>query len=229
VISTAIQYRFQPYPDGFGHGIIIQDAGIPAWFGWYLTAKFNSVWFWPRIFKLIWKEILKYGKKLYVGLRLHRLHRETNIGDDIARFIDADTYLRKSYILLGMGRDRNDGFVRLSEDDKPVIKWKMKNSKLHYDRTRREMKKIAVAMGGRFQDNPLTYLDKMIAVHPLGGCRMAEDPKNGVVNTQGEAFGHPGLYVVDASIIPTSIGPNPSLTIAALAEYIADQFPKVGK
>jgi cholesterol oxidase len=54
---------------------------------------------------------------------------------------------------------------------------------------------------------------------------MADTPEDGVVNTKGEVFGHPGLYVVDASVIPTSTGPNPSLTIAAIAEYFADQFP----
>ena len=44
------------------------------------------------------------------------------------------------------------------------------------------------------------------------------------MNAEGEVFGHPGLYVADGSILPTSVGPNPSLTIAALAGRIADGF-----
>ncbi len=55
---------------------------------------------------------------------------------------------------------------------------------------------------------------------------MAETREEGVVDTNGEVFGHPGLYVVDASILPASTGPNPSLTIAAMAERIADKFPE---
>jgi GMC oxidoreductase len=38
----------------------------------------------------------------------------------------------------------------------------------------------------------------------------------------GEVFGYPGLYVVDGSIMPSAIGVNPSLTIAAVAEKLSD-------
>ena len=71
-------------------------------------------------------------------------------------------------------------------------------------------------------------MDKIIAVHPLGGCVMADTAEEGVVDTRGEVFGHPGLFVVDASVLPTSVGPNPSLTITALAEYFASKWPKKG-
>jgi cholesterol oxidase len=41
------------------------------------------------------------------------------------------------------------------------------------------------------------------------------------VDSFGEVFGYPGLHVVDGSILPGPVGPNPSLTIAALAERAA--------
>jgi choline dehydrogenase-like flavoprotein len=64
-------------------------------------------------------------------------------------------------------------------------------------------------------------------VHPLGGCGMGNDFGTGVVNRWGQVFRsgvapatgvHPGLAVLDGSIVPTALGINPALTIAALAE-----------
>ncbi len=217
VITGAIRYRFTDYPDGFKHGAFIQDAGFPIGLAWFLAGKLPSPGTLPGMLKMGW--IFLRG----LLLRLFRLKAKTelNIGDEITKVIDSDEFVQKGFLLLGMGRDRNDGEIVLREDGEPVIRWKMAASRLHYDRVRREMKKIARHLGGNFVDNPLTHLDKIIAVHPIGGCVMAESPQQGVVNPEGEVFGYPGLYVVDASIIPTSLGPNPSLTIAALAEYIA--------
>ena len=61
--------------------------------------------------------------------------------------------------------------------------------------------------------------------HILGGCLIGDSPESGVVNEAGEVFGHPGLYVVDGSVVPVNLGVNPSLTITALAEYIMSQKP----
>jgi cholesterol oxidase len=61
-------------------------------------------------------------------------------------------------------------------------------------------------------------LGKYITTHPLGGCPMADDPADGVVDEYGKVHGYEGLYVLDASIVPTALGVNPAKTIAALAE-----------
>jgi len=215
VITYAVKYEYRPYPDGFPHQIYIEDAGFPVFLAWYVAGKIPSA---RKVFdriKLFWKFIE----------RLFRRRPETDIGDDIARIIDNDGLIRRTLIMLGMGRDRSDGEVVLDGEGEPFVKWSVKGSQLHIDRQKREMKRIADALYGDFLVNPLTYLDKLISVHPLGGCVMADDPADGVVNPHGEVFNYPGLYVVDGSIVPTSIGPNPSLTIAALAERIADSFP----
>ena len=51
---------------------------------------------------------------------------------------------------------------------------------------------------------------------------MADDATSGVVSDVGEVFGCPNLFVIDGGIIPSALGVNPSLTIAAVAERICD-------
>ncbi len=59
------------------------------------------------------------------------------------------------------------------------------------------------------------------AYHPMGTCRMGSDPDWSVVKPTGEAWEVEDLYVCDASILPTSLGVNPQLTVMALATRIA--------
>jgi len=61
--------------------------------------------------------------------------------------------------------------------------------------------------------------------HILGGCNIGADVQDGVVDTNLEAFGYPGLYVIDGSAIPANVGVNPSLTITALAERAISRMP----
>ncbi len=70
---------------------------------------------------------------------------------------------------------------------------------------------------------------RSFGVHPLGGCRMGRDPDDGVVDPLGRVFDprggfHPGLYIADASVIPTALGVPSSLTVAAIAERIAEHL-----
>ncbi len=216
VITASLAYRFQDYPeDGFPHGLYIQDGGIPAHLAWYLMGGIPSFY----ILKKRIKFVINFIKK-QLGM-----DREIRIGDDVLSIIGRRDFICKAMVLLGMGRDRSTGRLFLNDSGQVELEWKMKKgSKYHFNHVRREMKKLAKEMGGRFQDNPLTYFNKVLAVHPLGGCVMAESADNGVVNVKGEAFGHPGLFVVDGSIIPSSTGVNPSLTIAAVAEMISDNL-----
>ncbi len=63
------------------------------------------------------------------------------------------------------------------------------------------------------------FLKKGTTAHILGGCVMGDDPSRGVIDRYNRVFGHPGLYVVDGSMVPANPGVNPSLTITAMAEH----------
>lgn len=58
--------------------------------------------------------------------------------------------------------------------------------------------------------------------HPMGTCRMGSDPATSVTAPDGSVWGHKGLYVVDASVFPSSLGINPALTVAANAMRVAE-------
>ena len=60
--------------------------------------------------------------------------------------------------------------------------------------------------------------------HPQGTLRMGSNPRETVVDSYGQAHAVRGLFVVDASLFPTSIGIPPMLTIAAMADRIARQL-----
>jgi cholesterol oxidase len=61
--------------------------------------------------------------------------------------------------------------------------------------------------------------DVPITAHFLGGCPMGTTAAEGVVDEQFRVHGYPGLMVLDGSVLPGNPGVNPSLTIAAIAEY----------
>jgi cholesterol oxidase len=77
--------------------------------------------------------------------------------------------------------------------------------------------------GNMFLNPTWTTGKHLITVHPLGGCPMGDSPERGVVDPDGEVYNYPGLYVADGSIVPSALGANPSKTIGALAERIAEK------
>jgi len=62
-----------------------------------------------------------------------------------------------------------------------------------------------------------TDLYGMSAYHPLGTCRMGSDPQWSVVKPTCESWDIRDLYICDGSVIPSSPGVNPQLTIMALS------------
>jgi cholesterol oxidase len=64
----------------------------------------------------------------------------------------------------------------------------------------------------------------VITVHPLGGCPMGRDEREGVVDSYGQVFGYPGFVIADGSVMPGPVGPNPSNTIAALAHRFSERL-----
>jgi cholesterol oxidase len=129
-------------------------------------------------------------------------------------------------VVLVMGRDRADGRVELAGHDHHLrVRWNTAANLPLYAAEAAACGEIASALGGRLRF-PATwrFFGQPVSVHHLGGCPMADDPRNGVVDADGRVFGYPGLRVLDGSMLPMAIGANPSHTIAAVAERCIERL-----
>jgi choline dehydrogenase-like flavoprotein len=64
-------------------------------------------------------------------------------------------------------------------------------------------------------------LQKVTTAHQMGGCAMGKDPRTSVVDPQLKFHDMDNLYVVDGSVLPTSLGVNPQETIFGIARWSA--------
>jgi choline dehydrogenase-like flavoprotein len=68
----------------------------------------------------------------------------------------------------------------------------------------------------------------LYSAHPLGTCRMGGDARTSVVDSNCQTHDVKGLFVIDGSVTPTSLGVNPQVTLLAIAEksaeWIVDNF-----
>ncbi len=144
------------------------------------------------------------------------------VRDTIARPPEGTPDPARMTNLFAIGRDNAGGRASF-ENDRVEIRWAYaKENAALVARMDATLAKLAKAYGGRYA--PLatwSFFKKPLTVHPLGGCAMADAATEGVVSPTGEVHGYPGLFVADGSMLPTSLGVHPALTIAALAERVA--------
>lgn len=68
------------------------------------------------------------------------------------------------------------------------------------------------------------YTLRMLAYEPQGTCRMGRDPFKSVVNPWGECHEVKGLFVTDASVIPSETTVWSHMTVCALSSYIVENI-----
>jgi cholesterol oxidase len=145
----------------------------------------------------------------------------SHISSDVSKLLGGGRVSSNAMPVLAMGRDIPDGVMRLRNGDLEVS-WNARSSKAYFDRVQQTLGSIASALDGELLNPLLQLFKRVITVHPLGGAPMAINHREGVINRAGEVFHYPGLYVVDGAAMPGPVGANPSLTIAAFADHVAD-------
>jgi cholesterol oxidase len=168
--------------------------------------------------------------KLVRGLHVSRLpaYAAQLVGTSARRVLATARHLgatlddgaARTAVLLAMGNDRADGRIELRGPGHRLhVTWDVTRNDPLYEAERAVSGQVVRALGGRPFGTPTWRLFRQpVTVHNLGGARMGSDPETGVVDADGEVFGHPGLYVLDGAALPGATGANPSSTIAAVAE-----------
>jgi cholesterol oxidase len=193
-----------------GRGYRIQDAGAPV----------LGDWFWQllELPKLPWRQRRTIARMAYERI----IGRpDTNLSGELAStFGDEPSRLLP---LLGMGRDVPDGRYVL-ENGRLDLDWSHEPSDGYYDALHEGFGDVAKALGGELTKHPKRLVNRTTSVHPLGGCPMGANHRQGVVDEWGAVFGFANLYVVDGSAMPGAVGANPSFTIAAFADRVAERI-----
>jgi cholesterol oxidase len=197
---------------GRGPGYYVEDAGYPIAVDWLLegTTVHGTT-----------RRLAGFVKRRLVA-KLTR-HPKSDLSAEIGELLGEADLSAASLPLLGMGRDVPDGVMRL-RGNMLDVKWTTATSARFFSRLDGTMRSMARTWGADFQSNPLSRLHRVITVHPLGGCPMADAPSRGVVDGAGQVFNHRGMYVADGSVMPGPVGANPALTIAAFADRMSERI-----
>lgn len=133
---------------------------------------------------------------------------------------------------LVMSHDDANGELALNKDtDCVVVNWPGVGEQDNYIEVNDRLREASDMIWANYIPNPLwreAFGRRVVTVHPVGGCCMGNDAKDGVVNDECQVFSgdgkdvHKGLYVCDGSVIPSSLGTNPLLTISAVSERAMD-------
>ncbi|MEA2180082.1 MAG: cholesterol oxidase [Solirubrobacteraceae bacterium] len=204
VITTAVEHI-----DGTG-GFYLEDAGFPAIGEWLFHAIGAA-------------EDLWHDRRELLRLAVRGMHkkRDANLSAELAGLAGRGATSSCTMPLLGMGRDVADGRLGLDDERRLTCDWAIDASRPFFEELLGTAGRIAEALGGELWDTAIGELDRIVTVHPLGGCRMGADATLGVVDGWGAVHGCRGLYVCDGSVMPGAVGANPSLTIAAFGERVA--------
>ena len=217
VITQAIDFNLfdQHDPD---RAFILEDAGYPNELAWFVEGAKPAVFKIGAILRAA-RHALKRTARGRAGGRMGYALRDA-LGGDVTS---------NSAVLLCMGLDSATGDLTLDRNGWVTVRWPQRANLALYKAIARAGREFGTAVSAALVATTPTWwlpIRRNITVHALGGCPLGATRAIGVVSSDpihfGEAFGYHNLFVADGAIVPVSLGSNPSLTIAALAEMVAE-------
>jgi choline dehydrogenase-like flavoprotein len=138
--------------------------------------------------------------------------------------VAANWIAKRSIDLYAMSEDLPDPQSRVMlQNGNVVLDWRRSNWEAHLALVAKLKSALRKAGYPIVLSRPF---DKRTPSHQLGTARMGRDPTTSVVDPFCCSHDHPNLFIVDASVLPTSAAVNPALTVAALALRAADHIRK---
>lgn len=157
-------------------------------------------------------------------------------------------HMAASIVLL---HDDGRGTVEVDQYGLPVIKyWVSEKDQAKFKKGLKTVARIYLAAGAKEvliphanaisvkSEADLEQIDRMaiepnrmavFTAHQMGTAAMGKDPASSVTDSWGRVHGMDNLFVCDGSLMPTSIGVNPQITIAALATRTAKHIVSESK
>jgi choline dehydrogenase-like flavoprotein len=150
---------------------------------------------------------------------------------------------------VGIPRDRGCGRVSIDQDGNTVVHYDVTDEvdvrneqrsietqiRLHAASGAREIIPFAgTTMRWRHGDDLEEFIDfmknvplgagghRVFSAHQMSSCRMGVDPQTSVADVWGELHDTAGVYIGDASALPTATGVNPMISTMAMAHRTAD-------
>lgn len=197
---------------------VLEDASYPVFAAYFAEAAI------PFIFRIgfFFHMIGELFKRFFTGKIFGK------VGYLMSEVMKGDVSYT-SLVLLCMGVDRSDGRMVLDRKRGVQVQWPQKNSMPLYEAILDVTKNFASFIKAKAHFAMPTWawpIRNNVSVHPLGGCILGNSKANAVTSAEpktfGQVFSYQGLYVADGSLSPTAIGANPSMTIAALSERVAE-------
>ena len=151
--------------------------------------------------------------------------------------------------LIGIPRDRGHGSVTIDDNGNAVVNYALtdevdirvarasieKQIRLHHAAGAEQIVPFApISLRWRRGDDLEAFIAEMhkiplraggmriFSAHQMSSCRMGTDPETSVANPSGELHDTPGVYVGDASAMPTASGANPMISAMSLAHRTAE-------
>lgn len=216
-VSAALGRRFYTNGD-FGALLLGPNLHIEADAGPPVTAWID-LWKSDRLY------IMETGTSPVFGGLIRAMLEPFLRMRDIRKRVENGTASRYAWSFGVMGMEESPGTLLLNRRGRLRYLPDTQGDREFETRRVEKLRELATAAGATMLTPPqIPGIRHSVTIHPLGGAALAETPDRGVTNPAGEVFGYPGLYVADGSLLPTPTGRPPSMTIAALAEHVAENL-----